>query len=90
MAVLNLVKHCGVMSNYEGMMNLADRIRFASLDLQAKVATKDNEARAYGRKLSIPFYGKEDMREAAPIDFTDLLGTSKINQIKRYLDYFIV
>ena len=81
-AVLNLVKHCGVESNYEGMMKTADRIRFASLDLQSRVATKDNEARWYGRTLSIPFYGKEDMRECAPIDFVDLLGKKKIVEIK--------
>jgi hypothetical protein len=81
-AVLNLVKHCGVMSNYEGMMNLADRICFASLDLQSRVATKDHEARSYGRSLSIPFHGKEDMRECAPIDFVDLISKKKIDEIK--------
>jgi hypothetical protein len=81
-AVLNLVKHCGVMSNYEGMMNLADRIRFASLDLQSRVATKDHEARSYGRSLIIPFYGKEDMRECAPINFVDLISKKKIDEIK--------
>jgi hypothetical protein len=82
-AAWNIVKSCGLESNYAGVISQCEeRLLFAPLETLVRVSTTDNGARKYYRSLNSPSYCSTDMSKVAIIDFEELLGPIRLREIK--------